>query len=79
MQPPLALRNTSTQIFSVDQLDGLDASVWSTIAQHGLPIDVYSPDVQEVIDVTDGRLRNLYDAFDRYVSRKWRGLSVWRK
>lgn len=79
MQPPLALRNTSTQIFSVDQLDGLDASVWSTIAQHGLPIDVYSPDVQEVIDVTDGRLRNLYDAFDRYVSRKRRGLSVWRK
>ena len=50
---------------SVDQLDGLDASVWSTIAGHGNPIDIYSPDIQESIDVTDGRLRNLYDAFDR--------------
>lgn len=50
---------------SIDQLDGLDASVWSTIAAHGHAIDIYSPDIQEIIDVTDERLRNLYDAFDR--------------
>lgn len=29
------------------------------------PIDIYSPDIQDNIDVTDERLRNLYDAFDR--------------
>jgi hypothetical protein len=29
------------------------------------PIDIYSPDIHDVIDVTDERLRNLYDAFDR--------------
>jgi len=64
--------HASQPFWSVDQLDGLDASVWSTIAQHGQPINIYSPDIQEVIDVTDGRLRNLYDAFDRYILRRKR-------
>jgi len=62
-----SISHAAQPFWSVDQLDWLDASVWSTIAQHGQQINIYSPDIQEVIDVTDGRLRNLYDAFDRYV------------